>query len=279
MALKYWAGTEWIEITGRGLPEGAGGGTTTWGEVTNKPATFPPSTHTHAIADVNGLQAALNAKGTSNLVIGTSAGTAMAGNTSLFDGVYGSLSGIPSTFTPAAHTHTIANVTGLQAALNAKGTSDLTLGTTAGTALAGNTALFNGQYGSLSGVPSTFTPAAHTHTIANVTGLQTALDNASSGGFSGAYSALTGIPTTFAPAAHTHSIANIDGLQTALNAKGTSNLALGTTSVTAMRGNTTAANLGAVVAPSTGLTIWRGTEAQYAAIGTKDSNTLYLREP
>lgn len=38
----------------------------------------------------------------------------------LFDGNYASLTGKPTTFTPAAHTHVIADVTGLQAALNAK---------------------------------------------------------------------------------------------------------------------------------------------------------------
>jgi len=38
----------------------------------------------------------------------------------LFDGTYTSLTGKPTTFTPAAHTHVIADVTGLQAALDAK---------------------------------------------------------------------------------------------------------------------------------------------------------------
>lgn len=37
--------------------------------------------HTHTIANVTGLQAALDSKGTSNLTIGTTASTAMAGNT------------------------------------------------------------------------------------------------------------------------------------------------------------------------------------------------------
>lgn len=31
----------------------------TWASVTGKPTTFPPSTHTHAIADVTGLQSIL----------------------------------------------------------------------------------------------------------------------------------------------------------------------------------------------------------------------------
>ena len=46
---------------------------------------------------------------------------------------------------PTAHSHTIANVTGLQAALDSKGTSNLALGTTAGTALAGNTSIPDAQ--------------------------------------------------------------------------------------------------------------------------------------
>lgn len=43
------------------------------------------SSHTHAIADVTGLQAALDSKGTSNLELGTTASTALAGNTSIPD--------------------------------------------------------------------------------------------------------------------------------------------------------------------------------------------------
>jgi hypothetical protein len=38
------------------------------------------------------------------------------------------------------------------------------------------TTFFNGQYSSLAGIPSTFTPSAHDHIISNVTGLQASLD-------------------------------------------------------------------------------------------------------
>jgi hypothetical protein len=48
---------------------------------------------------------------TDALAIGTTSTTAMAGNTSLFDGAYSSLSGIPSTFAPSSHTHGIGGVT------------------------------------------------------------------------------------------------------------------------------------------------------------------------
>ena len=41
----------------QGLP-----GTTTWGGITDKPATFAPSAHTHAVEDVTGLQSWLNLK-------------------------------------------------------------------------------------------------------------------------------------------------------------------------------------------------------------------------
>jgi hypothetical protein len=65
---------------------------------------------------------------------------------------------------------------------------------------------------------STYAVLGHTHSIANVTGLQTALDaKLESANFT--YSNLTGKPSTFAPSAHTHSISEVTGLQTALDAK------------------------------------------------------------
>ncbi|MGO3325313.1 hypothetical protein [Gordonia sp. (in: high G+C Gram-positive bacteria)] len=36
------------------------GKTATWGQVSNKPSTFPPATHSHDVADVTGLQAILD---------------------------------------------------------------------------------------------------------------------------------------------------------------------------------------------------------------------------
>lgn len=44
-----------------GNPIGLGGGTAVaWAEVTDKPSTFTPAAHTHDIAEVNGLQDALD---------------------------------------------------------------------------------------------------------------------------------------------------------------------------------------------------------------------------
>ena len=69
-------GTPWTPDNGGGEPAAVA-----WGDVTGKPETFPPATHTHAWDDVTGK---------------------------------------PSTFAPATHTHTIADIEGLQEALDAK---------------------------------------------------------------------------------------------------------------------------------------------------------------
>lgn len=73
------------------------------------------------------------------------------------------LSGKPSAFIPATHTHAWADITGKPS----------TFAPSAHTH----------AYSDLTGIPSTFAPSAHTHS----------------------YSSLTGIPATFAPSAHTHS--------------------------------------------------------------------------
>jgi hypothetical protein len=65
---------------------------TTWTQVLNKPTTFTPTAHTHAIADVTGLQTTLDGKA------------------------------------ETSHTHTIANVTGLQTALDNKAATSHTHG-------------------------------------------------------------------------------------------------------------------------------------------------------
>lgn len=63
--------------------------------------------------------------------------------------------------------------------------------------------LFDGTYLSLTGKPTTFTPAAHTHSISDVTGLQTSLDSKLGIGASIPYSSLTGTPSI--PAAQVNS--------------------------------------------------------------------------
>ncbi len=85
-----------------------------------------PTTHTHAAADI----ADSTTVGRAVITASTQAAarTAIAAGTSNFDGAYGSLSGLPSTFTPSAHTHTASEVTDYAAAARAQVESMLVAG-------------------------------------------------------------------------------------------------------------------------------------------------------
>jgi len=87
---------------------------------------------------------------------------------------------------PVVHTHTIANVTGLQAALDGKvGVGDpISYSVLTGTPTipaaqiqSDWTQVNSGSVDFIKNKPSTFTPSAHTHPISDVVGLQTALDS------------------------------------------------------------------------------------------------------
>jgi hypothetical protein len=72
----------------------------------------------------------------------------------------------------------------------------------------------------LDGINSTgFAAATHGHVIADVTGLQTALDGKAAASHTHSYSSLTGIPATFAPAAHSHPQSDVTSLVADLAAK------------------------------------------------------------
>ena len=101
---------------------------------------------------------------------------------------------------------TYANLTGTPTTLAGYGITD------------GLTSANLTPYLTISSANSTYAVLGHTHSIANVTGLQSALDaKLESANFT--YSNLTGKPSTFAPSAHTHSISEVTGLQTGLDAK------------------------------------------------------------
>lgn len=105
--------TEWVT--------GGAGGVADWANVTNKPATFPPSAHVHVIADVTGLQSALDGKQPAGNYA-TSAQGALA-ETALQPGdavPWSDVTGKPTSFPPSAHGHAIADVSGLQSALDGK---------------------------------------------------------------------------------------------------------------------------------------------------------------
>lgn len=105
------------------IPGSGGEFTVDWtSQVTGKPTTFTPSAHTHATADITGLQAYV-------------------------DGRVGAVA-------PAAHTHVAADVTDFNTAVDAR-IALVPPGTPA--------------WGDITDKPLTFTPSAHTHTSADIT--------------------------------------------------------------------------------------------------------------
>ena len=145
-----------------------------------------------------------------------------------FSGQYSDLAGKPSTFPPAAHTHTIANVTDLQATVNKahehanKAALDK-ISETGGKLAYGGTAVGGvSSWTELADKPSTFPPAAHSHTIANVTDLQTMLNSKAASAHGHAVADVTGLQSLLdgkAAVGHTHAAADVTGLATALAGK------------------------------------------------------------
>lgn len=232
------------------------------------------STHTgvQPIATVTGLQVALDSKGVSNLTIGTTAGTAKAGNytpTKAEVGL-GSVDNVSASQLRDRSTHTgtqaISTVENLQTTLDSKGTSNLQLGTTATTAKAGNYAptKVDVGLGSVDNVSATQLRDRSTHTgvqpISSVENLQTTLDSKGTSNLVLGTTSTTAKAGNYTPtksevglgsvdnvsaaqlrdrATHTGTqpISSVENLQTTLDSKGTSNLTLGTTSTTAKAGD------------------------------------------
>ncbi len=120
--------------------EGGAGGVVYWADILGKPTTFAPAAHTHTIAEVTGLQTALDGKAD----VGETGGA------------------------PAAHTHAMTDITGLSAALDGKAdNADL---------VAYAPVNHVHTFAQITEKPTTYTPSAHTHAIADVGGLQAALD-------------------------------------------------------------------------------------------------------
>lgn len=157
---------------------------------------FAQAGHTHAIAAVSGLQAALDGKA------GISHGHAISDVTGLQSALDGKQPA--GDYAAVGHTHPIGNITGLQAALDGKqpvGNYSLAGHTHAIGNITGLQAALDGKQPA-----GNYALASHTHTIGNVTGLQAALDGKQPAG-------------NYAAASHTHTIANVTGLQAALNDK------------------------------------------------------------
>lgn len=96
----------------------------TWANIDSKPATFPPSAHSHAWSDVTGKPA------TFPPTTGSTAATAAPGN---HTHTWAQISGKPTEFPPAAHNHDDRYVTQAQASAAAPWVSVVTLTTNGGT--------------------------------------------------------------------------------------------------------------------------------------------------
>ncbi|CAB0877617.1 hypothetical protein FRC0405_00517 [Corynebacterium diphtheriae] len=86
----------------------------TWAELQEKPSKFPPESHKHKIADVPGLQDALGEKTTKAYVDGKIRSLPKPATS------WSEIAGKPSVFRPESHTHSIRDVSGLDATLQNK---------------------------------------------------------------------------------------------------------------------------------------------------------------
>lgn len=179
--------TVWTDVTA---------GAVAWADVTGKP-TFATVATSGAYADLTGLPMLGSAASAAVADFATAAQgglaasalqpgaiipwTNVSGKPAFFSGVYGDLTGIPATFTPAAHNQAWSTITATPTTLAGYGISD------AATAAQGALAASASQPG-------------HTHAQSDVTGL---------------VAALAGKAATV----HTHAVADVTGLQTALDGK------------------------------------------------------------
>ena len=190
-------------------------------------ATKAALSHSHALADVTGLQGALDGKlgATANAVSASKLATArsitLAGDLSgsvSFDGSANVT--ITAAVVDDSHAHVIANVDGLQLALDAKAplASPALTGTpNAPTAISGTnttqvaTTAFV-QQAIVDFGPGDMLKAAYD---ANNDGKVDVAEVADAAPWAG----ITGKPTSFTPASHSHPISQVTSLQAALNAK------------------------------------------------------------
>ena len=182
-------------------------------------------THSHVIADVTGLQAALDGK--VNIVP-----TAVTGNLARFT-VVGGIEDAGLSLNDLAfvnHTHTITNITGLQTALDGKASVThnhvITNITGLQVALDGKASVTHSHViadvTGLQVVLDSKASVTHSHVIANITGLQTALDSKASVTHSHVIADVTGLQVVLdskASVTHNHVIADVTGLQVALDGK------------------------------------------------------------
>lgn len=165
--------TSWDSITGKPLTFNPTPHSHSWVEITDKPTTFTPATHTHDWTELTGVPSTFTPSTHSHLW------TEITGKPTTFmpsahTHLWADITDKPTTFTPSTHTHVIANITNFPSQTGNTGKVLSTDGTNLSwiTPSSGGGAV---AWADITGKPTTFTPSAHTHVTADVTGLDTAL--------------------------------------------------------------------------------------------------------
>nr|CAB0853405.1 hypothetical protein FRC0375_00677 [Corynebacterium diphtheriae] len=141
----------------------------TWEGLEGKPADFKPSAHTHATKEITGLDEALKAKADLNTVDEKIKAIPKPVNT------WGELQEKPAKFPPEEHKHEIADVTGLQDALDEKTTQAYVDGRISSLPKPAT------SWSEITGKPESFHPESHHHSTSDISGLDLMLqDKASS---------------------------------------------------------------------------------------------------
>lgn len=179
---------------------------------------YAEAVHFHSIQDVMNLESELNGK----QAAGSYADAVHAHPIADVTGLQAALDGKAAT----SHTHVIANVTGLQAALDGKQAAGSYAAATHGHTIADVTGLQAALDGKQAA--GSYAATVHTHGISDVTGLQAALDGKAETTHGHAIADVTGLQTaldgkqasgSYAAASHGHVIGDVTGLQTALDGK------------------------------------------------------------
>lgn len=253
---------DWTNILGKPSSFTPSVHTHLWADITDKPTTFTPSAHVHTMTDVTGLNTALTGKSDT-------------GHTH----AYADITGKPSTFTPSAHTHLWVDITDKPTTFTPSAHTH--------------------PWTEVTGKPTTFAPSAHTHLWADLTDKPATFTPIA---HTHPWTEVTSKPTTFTPSAHTHLWADIIDKPTTFTPTLMSGAAVGGAQVgngLGMSGNylyvktlsadgTKIDGVNNTIAidrttvdtwyarTTQNLAIWKGTQAAYDAIGTKDANTLYF---
>ena len=131
-----------------------------WDSITGKPSSFNPSSHSHTISDISGLQSLLNAKANSN-----------------HSHAWNSITDKPQSFTPSSHTHQASDITDLHTILSKYATKDeIPRINTDGLTIDTSNLATKSSVNELSEQIATKADLSHTHTMSEVTDLSAELE-------------------------------------------------------------------------------------------------------